>query len=179
MIDKYDATLRPKLTQFRAFFQNTNFFYLVACLGLLDVLLSLLTYGIFSTVGLAGAAQLMVLMILALLDAACALYSVVVALKDGVKMMEQWKKELYIYFNFFIFFVASPLSRIVLALISLPLSSLGIVGGSMYITWGSIVLLCVWLQTMLVTFNFPLFVQELTYLVELVRATTPGDKDLA
>ena len=177
-MEKYDLVLRPKLAQFRKFFQGTNLFYLVASLGALDMLISLLTYGIYGISNLAGPTQLLVLLLMSLADTGCATYGVICALNDGVKVVDQWKKELYIYGMFFIFFICSPASRIVLAFISLPLSSLGLTGSSMYVTWSSIIVFTVWAQTVATTLIFPFFVQQVTYLVKIVRDTTPGDKDL-
>lgn len=172
-MEKHDQKIRPRLTQFRKFFQGGNLYYICGVAGLLNFLVSFATYGIYNTFGLGGMLTLFILIFCSLFDSFFATFAVASADREGPKIVPAWKKELFVYIAFFTYHVLSPLGRIWVSTILVSTNA-----SEGQIMWGCVTVYCILGSYTIASLFLSYFIQEVTYVVNLVRDTTPSDRDI-
>lgn len=173
-MEKYDSTIRPKLAQFRKFFQGMNLAYICIVMGLLDFLITFITYGLYTIFNLGGPLILVALVFCGLVDCSFSLFAAASAIRDvPPKIVPAWKKELFVYSVILLYDIISPLGRI---WISFTILSTG--GTELQVIWGCILMYCIILPYVAASLVLSYFIQEVTYVVNLVKDTTPSDREV-
>lgn len=175
-MERYEHVLRPRLTQYRRFFQKANLYYVVAATGLINIIAAFVTYCIFNAFGYGSWVVLLTLITSSGFDCFFSWVASFVSISNVPKVIEfpAWKKELYVYSSLAIYHFISPAGRLWLSLL---LVTLGTSQGHIVVAYA--VFYFLFAGYILTSIFFIHFINEVTFVVELLRDTTPSDRDLA